>query len=999
MDPLAPAPRLFTIPAGTAFVDALARGLCAQHGAEADPLALARVTVLLPTRRSVRALREAFLRLGEGRPMVLPRIRAIGDVDEDELLLEGGDLDPEADLALAPAIPPLRRQVRLAQLLLATSRGRAHAPQDAAQATRLAQELCRLLDQIETERLDFGDIARLVPEMYAEHWQITLDFLSILRAQWPQTLGDGGFSEPAARRNALLEALARRWRERPPSGPVVAAGSTGSIPATADLLDIVARLPQGCVVLPGLDTWLDEAAWQALPPSHPQHGLKRLLDRFGVAREAVALWPACAGAADRPARALLLSEAMRPAETTEAWRDAALRLAAEAAAATQGLSRIDAPTPREEAGAIALILREALEVPGRRAALVTPDRALARRVATELRRWGVLVDDSAGTPLGETPPGMFLRALAAMAAERFAPVPLLSALKHPLAAGHLPPPAFRARVRLLERAVLRGPRPAAGLDGLRAAVSGLAKGDGRRAELLDWLDGLDAVLRPLAEGLAAPAIAAAELAERHFRAAEWLAASDEAPGALRLWAGEVGEAAAEFAAALIEALGDLAPIPGAVYPGLFEALIASEVVRPRHGRHPRLFIWGPLEARLQQVDVVVLGGLNEGTWPRESQMDAWLNRPMRTEFGLPAPEWRIGLSAHDFVQAAAAPCAVLTRARKVDGAPTVPSRWLLRLENLLRGMGAEAALEPERPYLAWFAALDDPGTAPQPATPPRPTPPLAARPRALGVTEIETLIRDPYAIYARHVLKLRPLDPLDAEPGPLERGTVIHRALEGFVRSCPGHLPADAEARLIALGRAHFAALGLPPSLLAFWLPRFVRLASWFVAFEHEQRKAARPLALEVSGRMNIPAPLGPFTLKAKADRIDRTADGRLLILDYKTGKAPSRREIEVGFAPQLPLEALLAAAGGFEAVPAAEVACLAYIELRGGDPPGKIAPFEDVATLVARTQAGVQRLIAAFDDPSTPYLSRPRPQFRRFGGDYDHLARVLEWAGAGEEP
>jgi ATP-dependent helicase/nuclease subunit B len=372
---------------------------------------------------------------------------------------------------------------------------------------------------------------------------------------------------------------------------------------------------------------------------------------------------------------------------------------------------------------------------------------------------------------------------------------------------------------------------------------------------------------------------------------------------------------------------------------------------------------------------------------------------MRTQLGLPAPEWRIGLSAHDFVQAAAAPRAVLTRARKVDGAPTVPSRWLLRLENLLRGMNAEAALEPERPYLAWFAALDDPGTAPQPAPPPRPTPPLPARPRALSVTEIETLIRDPYAIYARHVLGLRPLDPIDAEPGPLERGTIIHRALEGFVRSCPDHLPADAEARLIALGRGHFAALGLPPSLLAFWLPRFARLASWFAAFERAQRAERRPLALEVSGRITLPAPFGPFTLKAKADRIDRTQDGRLVILDYKTGKAPTRGQIETGFAPQLPLEALIAAAGGFEAVPAAEVARLAYVELTGGDPPGKPTFFEDVATLAALTQMGVRRLIAAFDDPSIPYLSRPRPQFQRWPGQYDHLARVLEWAGAGEEP
>ena len=713
---------LYTIPPGIAFVDALAAELLAR--AAGEPLALAGYTVLLPTRRSLRALQEALLRRSEGRPLLLPRLLPLGDLDADELALAAPEAaGGGAALELPPALPALRRQLLLARTILAVGDTETRPQPD--QAARLAAELARLLDQVQIEGIDFDRLKDLAPEDYAEHWQQTLRFLAILTDHWPAILASEGAIDGAERRSRLLQAQAALWQRSPPPGPVIAAGSTGSIPATAALLGVVARLPQGAVVLPGLAREVDDEGWAAIgrDPGHPQFGLHQLLDRLGVARSSVRDWPCHDLPATPPSRARILAEALRPAETTEGWR--AGRTGGDglerARLALRQVRRIDCPGPAEEAGVIALLMRERLELPGQRAALVTPDRGLARRVAVELQRWGIAIDDSAGQPLGDTPPGTFLRLAAQLPAEQMAPVPLLALLKHPLAAGGRPPAALRRLARRLDRK-LRGPRPAPGMPGLAAALA--------EDEVVSaWLAELAAMAEPLAGQMDGEMAPLSELLAGHIAFAEAMAASPEASGASRLWAGEAGEAAADFVAELAAAAADFGEVPGARYPALFAALMAGRVVRPRYGGHPRLAIWGPLEARLQQVDLMILGGLNEGTWPGDPAVDPWLSRPMRAAFGLPAPERRIGQAAHDFAQAFAAPEVVLTRAQRVEGTPTVPSRWLLRLDGYLAAIG-HPPLREAAPYLAWHAALDRPDrVAPEP--PPQPRPPVAARPRQL----------------------------------------------------------------------------------------------------------------------------------------------------------------------------------------------------------------------------------------------------------------------------
>ncbi len=978
-----PTPRVFNLPAGVRFVDALARGLVD------DVPDLSRATVLLPTRRAVRALREAFLQVSDGAPLLLPLMRPIGDVDEEALVIESAaaPLDEAAPGALdvAPAVPALTRQLLLARLVLKWGEGRPGGVRDAAQASALARELGGFLDQVQTERLSFDALAGLVPADFAEHWQHTLEFLEIVTAHWPSILAERAGLDPAQRRNLLLETLAACWREAPPADPVIAAGSTGSIPATADLLAVVARLPQGAVILPGLDGTLDDDAWAAIGSTHPQFGIKQLLERLGVDRGEVEPWRGIEAAPELRPRIRLLSEVMRPADTTERWHD---ETGPPPGSGAEGLTRIDCATPREEAGVIALLMREALETSGRTAALVTPDRRLARRVAAELGRWDVGVDDSAGAPLNRTPPGAFLRLTAEMIAGGLAPVAVLAALKHPLAMGGLKPGVFRALVRRLEIKVLRGPRPAAGFDGLLMA---LPEGSGHD-DLRTWLQGLQALATGFETAIGDRHASLAALVREHIGFSESLARTDTATGAERLWAGEAGEAMAGFVAEIAEAAPNLPPFAGSMYPALLKSLLAGQVVRPRYGVHPRLFIWGPLEARLQSADLLILGGLNEGNWPARADPDPWLSRPMREHFGLPLPERRIGLSAHDFTQAASTPEVILTRAEKDDGTPTVASRWWLRLNALIGKPAADEAHRADT-WRAWQHALNAPAQV-TPVAAPRFAPPVAARPRRLSVTDIETLLRDPYAVFARRILGLRPLDALEVDAGAAERGTLIHDALDAFVRAFPDELPDDAEAKLLDIGRGVFAPLLSRPGVVAFWWPRFERIAGWVVALERERRPDVAPLATEVWGRLTIAAPAGPFELIAKADRIDRTAGG-LAIIDYKTGGIPSKTDFEAGLSPQLPLEAAIAEAGGFEGVPGDRIGDLAYWQLTGkAGTPGKIRIVSaDGTELGAEARTGLEQLIAGFDDPAQPYLSQPQAAARPRFSDYDHLARRAEWA------
>jgi len=971
------AAKVFTIPASAPFAETLARGLIERTGRE--PLALADATIYLPTRRAARTLGDAFARVLGGAAL-LPQFKALGDVDEDELLFDADALE------LTPAIAPIRRSLLLATMVRHWSSKTSRAAMSFAQASALANGLAAVMDEVETQGADLDALDDFIPGELTQHWEQVRVFLGLLKAEWPNILAAENRLSPAGRRNQALATLAGRLASNPPKGPVIAAGSTGSIPATAELLRVIANLPDGAVVLPGLDRVLDEASWNELDPGHPQFGMKQVLERIGTKRADVIDWN------DRHegARERLLREALRPAPTTDAWRAIVDRgKTVQLAEGLTGLALVEAADPGEEALVVALMLREALEQTGATAALVTPDRTLARRVTSEMERWAVEVDDSAGQPLSHSPPGAFLCLLAEAADEQFAPVPLLALLKHPLCTMGQDQGSFRSKVRALDR-FLRGPRPDAGLGGIEVAIERERddESDVRQERLSDlqyWFADVASALRPLEQALGNDMLAIGDILDTHLLAAIKLAGD-------ALWSGEAGEAAARFIDELREAAIDLPAIEPGGYAALFRNLAAERAVRRSRERHPRLSILGPLEARLQSFDTIVLGGLNEGTWPRAVGADPWFSRPMRKAIGLEQPERAIGQAAHDVSILAAGKRVVLTRALKAEGVPTVASRWLQRLQQLTHGLGLQTALAPNTDYIAIARSLGDPGQ-PQRMKRPAPTPPVNARPRELSVTDIEKWVRDPYEIYARRILKLRTLDPLDAEIGPLERGSAVHLALELFVSRFPGRLPADAVLRLIQIGDEVFAAQGTPKAALALWRPRFAHAASWFVELERQRRTTIAQSHVEIEGRFAVTS---EFSLHGRADRIDILKSGGAAIIDYKTGDPPSNSQVEAFLAPQLLLEGAMLAAGGFAGLGKRKTEELIYLKFSGGKVPGDVRNVD--VSLIAEALARLQRRVSDFSVQSTPYLPRVRPYRSHIAGDYDHLSRVREWSLSGWE-
>ena len=971
-----------TIPAGIAFAENFAAKLLQQY--QENPEKIAEILILLPTRRSCRLVREAFLRQSGGAAMILPRLQTIGDVDEDAISLESAVLSATGTdpLAILPAIAPMRRKILLTQMILANPQHTNHPEH----AMALADALATLIDRAHTEGVEMNNIRTLVGEAdLAEHWGVTVRFLEIILENWPAILAEQGRIDPADRRNRLLHALADHWETHPPAHPVYAAGSTGSIPAVRRLLGVIAKMPDGHVILPALDRDIDPASWAALSDTHPQATLKTLLDSLGLTPSAVPLWDE---SVPLSSRSLLAREIMRPPDTTGEWRNLR-KQASLLQPGLPGLQRFDCTTAEEEAALIALIFRHVQHTPGKTAALVTFDRGLARRVATACARFGIVLDDSAGQYLNTTPMGSWLDLCAETCVQQMAPVPLLSLLKHPHAALGMDTGDLRGTVRKLDRA-LRGLRPAPGIDGLKIQVQ-------QNTALNSLISALSERLSPMLSLCNGQAHPFSDWLKAHITVAESLAESPQQKGAERLWTGEDGGVAAEFLATLVDHGVALPPVTAQHYVRIMNTLMQGVQVRKNWGTHPRLAILGPLEARMLQADLVILGGMNEGSWPGDPDPDPWMSRPMRAKFGLPSTDRGVGLSAHDFVLGFCTPEVILTRADRVGGTPGVPSRWLQRMDAVLDAAGLSLI---QTDWLEKVRSLDKPDSDTVPEKRPEPRPPVRTRPVRLSVTEIEAWVRDPYSVYARRILGLEHIDMVDEILSVADLGTIVHKILESFVSTYRDTLPEDAYDRLMALADPVLDEKIHDPRTRYFWGLRFQALARWFINHESEWRTQARPLALEKKGEWVVPET--GFTLSAKADRVDRMLDGSgaVAIIDYKTGSLPSKKAVEAGLSPQLPLEAAMVRAGAFLGIGPVPVGVLAYWQVGGTGDGGKDGTLNktDPDTLADAAEEGLKTLIRAFADEATPYYSIPRPAARPRYNDYEHLARVQEWAVLGDD-
>ena len=951
---------VYTIPSHRSFADALAVGLVKRFGK--DRLGLARGRVLLPNNRAVRTVTDAFVR-ASGKGLLLPRLIPVGDPEIGDRA--GGAIEAMESLQPPPAIEPTERLLKLASLV---------GIEGSAEGLRLGAELARTLDAMLVEEIAPAELRTAVEETseLATHWEKSLEKLRLIYDAWPHILADNGLIDLAERRNRLLHGLADSWKSAPPAGFTVAAGITTAAPAVAALVSRVARMPDGMVVLPGL--WLEdvlpEEEWGALGPgedgrgetAHPQFHLKLLLDRIGVNRAEVQRWRWSGRAASPPARrSRAVAKAMAAPDYSHKWKDlttAARRLG--------GIRLAELPDPAAEAQAIALALRESIETPDKTAALVTPDRQLAGRVAALLRRWGIEADDSAGRPLSQLAAGTLLLGIASAAAEDLAPVPLLALLKHPLVGGGGDErPQWLENVRRLDRA-LRGPRPRAGLAGLDARF---AEKEAARAwnAVRDGVTGLHGLLQdamPLSRFAALIGEAATSLA------------GDSA------WRGPDGRMAAEMLAELqtSDSASRLTVSAESAVP-ILRQLLDERAVRPPYGGHPRIFIWGLLEARLQRADLVILGGLNEGVWPGLPAPDPWLPPKVRATLGMPTLEFRIGLAAHDFASALGAREVLITRARRDGRSPTVASRFLLRLDAISGGLPRDITLE------RITRALDDPGI-PQPVDRPAPSPPREQRPEKISVTSVDRLKADPFAFYANSILRLRVVDPVDADHSARWKGEAGHKVFEEWLLNdecAPDKLRSRAE-RLLADEAIH-------PMLRALWAPRLLEAIDWIVEMERSnQTEGRRPLKAEINGETS----LSGILVHGRADRIDRLPGGGVAIIDYKTGKPPSQKAVDEGFALQLGLLGLIGRAGGFDGV-SGEPESFEYWSLQRyrGTFGRLMRPDKDMEPGEFLAHAGRNFAVVAADylTGTKPFEAKLNPAYAPYG-DYDQLMRLEEWYG-----
>jgi ATP-dependent helicase/nuclease subunit B len=1027
--------RIFSIPAGAPFLDSFARALSEGRLIEGfpgkgGPLALARATIYVPTQRAARALGEALRRASGAPSAILPRIAPLGAFEptQDSLLFEESDAAGDAP----PAISELSRRMALTELVLAWGRAlsgaivaidsagerRYHAAEPSlviaspAQAFALAGDLAALIDDMTIEGVSWERLANLAPGDFDAYWRITLDFLKIAATQWPAHLRERGLVDQAERGAILVEHEIARLASGGFDGPVIVAGSTGARRATAKLIAAVARAPQGAVVLPDLDLALDEVSWAMIGEealaTHPQAGLFRLMAAIEAKRDEVRE----IGPVTPPlrARAGLISEALRPADSTELWRQRSGPLAAEKIdEALRDVCVIEAADEGEEALALAIALRETLETAGKTAALITPDLALTRRVKAELARWDVAIEDTAGRRIGESQPGILAKLILDASQTRQAPE-VLALLSHPLTRIGRSPRELAVATRALEIGVFRGVLPASDLSNPEhVMLSARSGGGGERENDLrgrlskaDWLAA--AALLSDAMAALAPLAGLAPFASLEAH----IAAHREALGAL--CRDETGTDLLTVSpdgarlAALMDEWRDTTPANFAIEPSdyraLFEKIAGQEPAPDAPTRSGPLQILGLLEARLLAFDLTLIAGLDETVWPPAAETDAFLNRPMRKALGLSPPERRIGQTAHDFVAALGARQAILSRARKRGGAPTVPSRFLQRIAAAAGDASYGAAVERGEEYLSLARRIDRP-VATARALRPAPKPPTHLRPTSLSVTRIETLRRDPYAIFAEKILSLKPLDPIGALPGAREIGTLWHAALAEFAESGGAPLtPIEERERLIGLARAKFASLLTDDSFRLLSWPRIERGLDYFLDYDRERRARVARLLTEERGNLMIPLAGGAdFSLTAVADRIEILDDGEISLVDFKTGSMPGLNEVRVGFSPQLTLEAAMIRRGAFKNAPRRTPVSARYLKL-GGAKGGAIRELEfksqTFAEVADEHYGALVALIEQFSDAQTPYLSRPYSKFVGAFGVYDHLARIKEWSAAG---
>ncbi|MDA9208070.1 double-strand break repair protein AddB [Octadecabacter sp.] len=959
--------RVFGVSLGQDFSNALYDGL-RERFANMAPTDVAKVDIYVNTRRMARRLTDLF---HTGDALLLPRIRLVTDLAQDALVG-----------SIPHAIAPLRRRLEVAQLVKGLIEAdHSLASQDSA--FDLADSLVSLMSEMQGEGVPPDVIKNLNVTDQSGHWDRALTFIQLV-----QKFFENDQLDPEGRQRLVIEQLIHRWVDAPPQNPIIVAGSTGSRGATSLFMQAVARLPQGAIILPGFDREMPDEIWAMLDPEkggedHPQFRFKALCASLSITPNMVNCWGAVEN--QNTHRNKLISLSLRPAPVTHQWINDGPSLT-DLPKATRGISLIEAPTPRSEAEAIAVRLRQAVE-DGQTAALISPDRMLTRQVTAALDRWDITPDDSAGQPLQLSAPGRFLRHTADVMCDTLSAESLLVLLRHPLSHSPSKDTNHALHTNALELQLRRYGPPFPTTDDLLDWAGKTAEKTPDRVAWAAWV-GETLSNRALNQDRSL-----AEHLDTHLAISNKLAAGPNTESAGELWLKQAGREAMR----VITELQNHADAGGVMstreYRRLINSLLAGGEVRDRDAGHPQVLIWGTLEARVQSADLVILAGLNEGTWPEAPAPDPWLNRPLRMQAGLLLPERRIGLSAHDYQQAVCAPNVILSRSVRTDEAESVPSRWVNRLVNLLGGLtdqdGPACLANMRKRGKHWVdlaEVIAAPDTKVPPAPRPSPCPPSDARPDQLSVTQIKTLIRDPYAIYARKVLNLNALDPVSQSADAPLRGIIVHRILEQFIRSKIDPNDDTAREQLMTIADDVLVDECPWPATRAIWRARIEQFVPHFLVEEIKRQSSASNFNTEMRGELRLEKV--PFTLTGTADRIDISDDGEALIYDYKTGKAPTEKQ-QLHFDKQLLLEAAMVERGGFKKLGRVRTKAAIYIGL-GSDLTDQKAPLEKSSA--DETWDRFEGLISKWMDRTRGFTSRSANETTTFEGAYDHLARYGEW-------
>ena len=932
---------LFTIPAGHSVAALSAQHVLSQVAREQLPHAL----LLLPTRRACHAMRQAFMPLLMGETSLLPRMVALADLESEWPLLVP-DRFWHAMEAIPSAMPASQQRYVLAKAVRMFEEKRRASPVALDDALALADELMALQDDCARAGVALAP-ETLRPLLYADmatHWEQSLQFLGIVSARWADIEAEMGLTIAANREVRILQALSDLWQQQPPNFPVFVIGSTGSHEATARLMQVVATMASGYVMLPGIDGTMEEGEWQAITLGHPLFHVKNFCDRLSLSLPDTT--PLASGK-----RSLWL-DALANADAIPSWQQISLP-------AYDHIRLISCAHAEEEARVISLLLRETLEMPEKRVALITPDESLMARVAAHMQRYGVTVDRLSAGTLASTEAGSLWLALAEAMDDPSRMLLLRHLLHHPLLN--------------LDDDFMQSIEP--------HWYGVMTHRPGQLPRLPDALR-----QHPQAALLQNTLREMADYTRSQRSVSEWIDACEHL---LRQWGADSGSGQE----ALEEALETLrmADMFGPIASDEFLALL-REVLREKWrdvalNAHPNLLMLTPAEARLQQFDRVILANMQECQWPGEYVPNAWLNMAAKAALGLPSPAERTSLMAHDMLMLASSGEVFLTYPRRHGGSPTTRSRFIERLVTLLATHGVEESTINAAQYVLWANALD---TAykftPEPAIYPKPA--ANQRPHRFSVSSIDWLLTDPFAFYAEYVLKLKPINAIDAELEARDFGSLCHRAIEMLTKHWNSQNRIADKNELRAIADHALRDFSDRPQVALFWRTRLLRA----LEFVNQQEPLRRTQALQVDCEKEVEAALmladdQPITLYGRIDRLEQAASA-YSIVDYKAGTAPTAKNMIEGKDVQLLAYAMMLEARGDH------VDEMGYWKLPHGPHAGDIRTVMMDALKAAGLTDQLRELLRTALAETTPFLARPNASNDRFDNDYDGISRYDEWAG-----